>query len=100
MRSLRCYEEIVENAVGTFILDVNVFEDELYLSLNGHRKEKNQLYHDHYDALSFGTGYLDYLKREMWPKTYPGHPLLEFISNEYRILQGLDGVLFPRVRFS
>ena len=88
-RSLHCYEGQFENAVGTFIMDVYVFGDELYLSLNGYRKEKHKLYHHHGDTLSFEMGYLDCLKREMWPKTYKGYYLLDFVSDENGNITGI-----------
>ena len=81
-RSLHCYEGRFENLAETFILDVYVLEDELYLSLNGYRKEKHKLYYYDGDTLSFEMGYLDCLKREMWPKTYEGYYLLEFVAAE------------------
>lgn len=81
-RSLHCYEGQFENAVGTFIMDIYVLEGELYLSLNGYRKEKHKLYYYDGDTLSFEMGYLDCLKREMWPKTYKGYYLLEFVADE------------------
>ena len=81
-RSLHCYEGRFENLAETFILDVYVLEDELYLSLKGYRKEKHKLYYYDGDTLSFEMGYLDCLKREMWPKTYEGYYLLEFVAAE------------------
>ena len=81
-RSLHCYEGQFENAVGTFILDVYVFEDELFLALNGYRKEKHKLCYYDGDTLSFEMGYLDCLKREIWPKTHKEYYLLEFVSDE------------------
>ena len=88
-RSLHCYEGQFENAVGTFILDVYVFEDELYLSLNGYRKEMHKLYYYNGDTLSFEMGYLDCLKREIWPKTHKEYYLLEFVSNKNGDITGI-----------
>ncbi|KAK0516162.1 hypothetical protein JMJ35_000765 [Cladonia borealis] len=88
-RSLHCYQGQFENAVGTFILDVYVFEEELYLSLNGYRKEKHKLYYYDGDTLSFELGYLDCLKREIWPKTDKEYYLLEFLSNENGDIKGI-----------
>lgn len=90
-RSLHCYEGQYENAVGTFIMDVYVLEDELYLSLNGYRKEKHRLHHYQGDTLSFEMSYLDCLKREMWPKTYKGYYLLQFVSEED---EGITGIIW------
>ena len=63
-------------------MDVYVLDSEFYLSLNGYRKEKHRIHHHHGDTLSFEMSYLDCLKREMWPKPYKGHHLLDFISDK------------------
>ena len=88
-RSLHCYEGQFENAVGTFIMDVYVLDSELYLSLNGYRKEKHRLHHYHGDTLSFEMSYLDCLKREMWPKSYKDYYLLDFVLDEDEDITGI-----------
>ena len=67
----------------------SVLDNKLYLSLNGYRKEKHRLHHHHGDTLSIEMTYLDCLKRVMWPKTYKGYYLLDFISDEDKDITGI-----------
>ena len=69
-------------------MDAYVLDNELYLSLNGYRKEKHRLHLHHGDTLSFEMSYLDCLKREMWPKPN-GYYLLDFISDEDKDITGI-----------